>query len=151
MRFKFPHEEVWDRDGADTCARFGVGPHSYIGGRLDGDLTDLELPVSEVHRSPRKTSGLTPAQSSATAYRHDCPMVQGSGWKQLSKENFTADRRGKRTRLVGARRCHTLSGIHRDEPGSHRGPQDGAQGAEALAHCGGCKCLAKPSDPLLHG
>src|SRR5581483_5456422 len=119
------------------------------GGCLDGDLTELELPASEVHRPPRKTGGLTPAQASATPYRHDCPVVQGSGRQQLSEKVFAADRRGERPRLVGARRSHTLSGIDRDEPGSHRGPDDGAQGAEALAHRGGCQCLAKPSDPLL--
>jgi hypothetical protein len=143
VRFKLSHEEVWDWDGADTCARLWVGAHSHIGGRLDGDLTDLELLASEVHRSPRKTGGFTPAQSSATSYRDDCPMVQGSDRKQLPEEDFTADRFGERTSLVCARRCHALSWIDRDEPGSHRGLEDGAQGAEAFAHCGGCKGLAK--------
>jgi hypothetical protein len=73
--YKFSHEEVryWNR--AATCTRFRVGPYGHLSGRLDGDLADLELPASEVHRPPWKTGGFTPAQASATPYRRDCPMV----------------------------------------------------------------------------
>ena len=63
-----------------ASTRLWVGPHSHVSGRFDGDLTDLELPASEVHRSPWKTGGLTPAQSSATAQIRFLPHGSRAGW-----------------------------------------------------------------------
>ena len=90
MRFEFSHEEVRDGDGAETCARFWVGSHRHLGGCLEGDLADLELPASQVQRSPREAGGLTPAQPPIAMIARWSKEVAGSSFPRKTSRLIVA-------------------------------------------------------------